>query len=1088
MILNPYAIVIDVYAALGGKQPGATSYADHKAYINANGQAAYLTALEGMFATQTNATMSATILANLGLASVFTAAQGEAYLAANAGNRVKAALDLASALTNYVSDATNTNDAAILAAKTTYVATTANAYTYASNAANTADAATSSAAVSTGQTFTLTTSVDTLNGSGIFSGTVGNADPTITAGDSITGSGTSDTFAIVSTGTTGTVAGVQLSGVETVRVSDTSTGATTINLAGVTGLELLSSFGSAHTNTLTFSNVSSITGLQLSNTSGTGAHTVAYTAATVAGTANAQSITLDTATNTGVTTIAGVETVAISASGQSTIDLAAAAATAVTVAAADATTVTLSNAANTALSTVTGSGEGAVTYVVDYSLGELAVTGGAGDDVFDISAAAMGANDTLDGGEGAADKLLFASTTDVTSIAGTLATTTIANVEVLELQSDDDGGAAAADFTIDLDTTEGVTSVLLDANDTNLAAAYILNDINATQMGAISMTMVAGGAGLTLDAKDGTGDTDAAVVSAAMGTGAGTLTITDSNNNIESLTVNVTGDADQTVAITAGDFTGSTTADATLMITGGAAGRTMTISNALSSDTVNLSGVVSDTTATLATGVDHTFVGGTGADVITMTTGLTSADNIDGGDGDDTLSITQATTQSAALQLANIETLRLGGTGTASLNLAGTSGVTTIDLEVAANSTGTQTLRGVTTITNITIDADDNTAASNDYQALTIVSGYAGTADELTVTVNSDATNGMGGTEGLITASGVETLTLSLTGDAAVEFGGFTSTTLETVTVAAGSSFLVTSTADLGTITGGTNNSILTYDSSAADIAVTATVASLGDNAAVTLGDGADVFATTASTGTNITIDAGAGADQITGAAGVEIINGGAGNDVIDGVGGGDTINGDAGNDTLTGNDTDADTLNGGTDNDILDGDGGLDSLTGGTGSDVFVFGINVDTETADLVTVNDFTAGFGGDVIRLHAVTGGTTGIAGGVAADLTLSVVALAGAANNSIIIDTLNNAGAGHANEAAYEAAVEAVAPTTTDWVGMYWDSTDSQLKLVANDDSSVGGAAPVLIGVFSNVTTAGEATTFMAAMVTQNFDVI
>jgi hypothetical protein len=160
MILNPYAIVIDVYATLGGQQPGATSYADHKAYINANGQAAYLTALEGMFATQTNAMMSETILTNLSLASAFTLAQCEAYLAANAGNRVKAALDLASALTNYVSNAANTNDAAILAAKTTYVATTANAYAYASNSANTADAATSAAAVSTGQIFTLTAGAD----------------------------------------------------------------------------------------------------------------------------------------------------------------------------------------------------------------------------------------------------------------------------------------------------------------------------------------------------------------------------------------------------------------------------------------------------------------------------------------------------------------------------------------------------------------------------------------------------------------------------------------------------------------------------------------------------------------------------------------------------------------------------------------------------------------------------------------------------------------------------------------------------------------------------------------------------------------
>jgi Ca2+-binding RTX toxin-like protein len=924
--------------------------------------------------------------------------------------------------------------------------------------------------------------VDALSGSGIFSGTVGNDDPTITAGDSITGSGAADIFAIISTGTTGTVAGVQFTGIETVRVSDTSTLATTVNLAGITGVETLSSFGSAHTNTLTFSNVGAIVDLTLSNTSGTGAHTVTYTAATVAGTADTQSITLDTASNTGETTVAGVETVAIAASGFSSIDLVAAAATAVTVDAADATTVTLSNAANVALATVTGAGEGAVTYVLDYSLGELAVTGGAGNDVFNISAAAMGANDTLDGGDGTADKLLFVSAVGaVTSIAGAAATTTIANVEVLELQGDDDGVAnTAASFAIDLDTTEGITSILLDANDTVSANSFTLTDINATQMAAISAQVAAGGATIVLDAADGTGTADAVVIDAALGSTSGTLLITDSNNNIESLTVNATGDADQTIEITLGDFTGSTSADATLTVTGGAAGRAMTITNALSSDTVDFSGVLSDVTATLATGVDHTFTGGSGDDVITMTTGLTSADDIDGGDGDDTLSITQATTQSAALSIANIETLRLGGTGTASLNLAGTSGVATIDLEIAAGSTGTQTLRGVTTISTITIDADDNTAVNNDYQALTIVSGYAGTADALTIAVNSDSTNGMNGTEGLITASGVESLVISMTGGEAVQFGGFTSTTLETVTVSANTAFVAADTADLGTITGGTNNSILTYDSSDANIAVTVTVASLGDNAAVTLGSGDDVFATTGSTGTNITIDAGAGDDDITGAAGAEIINGGAGDDVIDGVGGGDTINGDAGDDTITGEDAEADTLDGGAGNDILDGDGGLDSLTGGDGSDVFVFGANVDTEAADLVTITDFSAGFGGDVLRLDLAV---AGFAGGVAAALTLSLVAVAGAVDNVIIIDTADT---NYASEADFAAAVEAANNNTLSYVGIYFDTTDSVLKLVADADSGI--VAPTLVGVFSNINTTALAAAFMDSLVSQNFDLV
>jgi hypothetical protein len=402
-----------------------------------------------------------------------------------------------------------------------------------------------------GASFTLTNGVDSITGdsaNNVVAGTVGNTDPTITAGDTINGgAGTADIFQIVSTGTTGTVAGLSISNIETIRVSDTSTGATTVNLAGTTGVTGLEMSGSAHTNTVTFSNVGAIAGLTLANTSAAGGQTVTYASAATSG-ATTQAITLDTAGGTGDTTIAGVETFNVSATGASTLALAAAAGTTVNVTAAAATTIDLDAAANTSLETVTATGSaGAVTFTMNMALSEIALTGGDGNDLVDTSAGAFGTSDSIDGGAGTGDRIRHIATADVVSSGIGATGAAISNVEILELQATDDGAGAAVDFTVDMDIVEGVTSVVLDSNDVSDVSVFTLNDLNAAQAGAISIEGITqnatdgNGTDVELDLSDGTGTADSATVTASVAAG-NVVTIGDANGDIEALTVALNGD------------------------------------------------------------------------------------------------------------------------------------------------------------------------------------------------------------------------------------------------------------------------------------------------------------------------------------------------------------------------------------------------------------------------------------------------------------------------------------------------------------------------------------------------------------------
>lgn len=122
----------------------------------------------------------------------------------------------------------------------------------------------------------------------------------------------------------------------------------------------------------------------------------------------------------------------------------------------------------------------------------------------------------------------------------------------------------------------------------------------------------------------------------------------------------------------------------------------------------------------------------------------------------------------------------------------------------------------------------------------------------------------------------------------------------------------------------------------------------------------------------------GSGYDQVTGGAGNDLIDGSTVpdyySDLLDGGAGNDTIVSDSGSDTLLGGDGNdvltaiRATMDGGVGDDVLTMAGG--SVTGGAGRDRFIFAdySAVITSISD-VTITDFTAGTGGDVLDLSSV-----------------------------------------------------------------------------------------------------------------------
>ena len=75
----------------------------------------------------------------------------------------------------------------------------------------------------------------------------------------------------------------------------------------------------------------------------------------------------------------------------------------------------------------------------------------------------------------------------------------------------------------------------------------------------------------------------------------------------------------------------------------------------------------------------------------------------------------------------------------------------------------------------------------------------------------------------------------------------------------------------------------------------------------------------------------------------------------------------------------------------------------------------------------------------------------------------------------------------SEAAFETKVEASNASTLDYIGIYFDTTDNVVKLVA-DVSSGATPVPLLLAQFTNINTDALADTFLAGLTLQNFDLV
>jgi hypothetical protein len=475
----------------------------------------------------------------------------------------------------------------------------------------------------------------------------------------------------------------------------------------------------------------------------------------------------------------------------------------------------------------------AVTTALDTTTGRALTINAPGDLTVQINGSAILDTDTLtvDSGAGTADSLTISQTSK--------ATTT-------NQMGANDMNITATDFE----------TVTLDSGSYNTATPQLVAAINVGTANALVLT---GGNGWTTTAT----------------TGIITAKTIDASALSGGLIMNVAAAAGVTT-ITGGAAADTLVGDAASTISGGDGNDNIT--GGTGNDTLN--GGTGKDTITTNTGND-TVDGGTGNDTFVFGANLTSADKIEGGDGVDTLSITDASlTAMNALGVSaanvfntnfnNVETVKVtdtinqtsfdagyfGGATTfnvAAINgaetLAGLTSGSTVELTITLSNTLTMSVTDQATGTGDALTVKLTNSADDDYTAIAVVD-----VEELTI----DATEATASNNVRVGTVGVS-MTKSLTTNPAQTLKVIGTETV-TVDTAIGASTIDASGMTVGLVT---------------DAGLSMSTAHTAAQTITGSGKVDTLFGSTKSD----TINAGAGADSITSGAGGDTIDGGTGTD-----------------------------------------------------------------------------------------------------------------------------------------------------------------------------------------------------------------
>lgn len=514
--------------------------------------------------------------------------------------------------------------------------------------------------------------------------------------------------------------------------------------------------------------------------------------------------------------------------------------------------------------------------------------GTAGNDTYNAVDTTLNSADTIDG-KGGIDTLSVRATAAATAAPQL---TSIENVNVSNVSN--------ALYTLNLASASGVqtvSSVNQNANATteftNIAATGVAGRLDNADgrtdlnfQGAAARTGTADEVSLQVANGSGTSAT-AAVLNITDGAGgAAVADATFENFNIatsgaasvvnmalggaNARVINVTGDGAGLTLTEAANFAAVRTVDASAMSAGGL--------------DVNLSG----------NNQNVTFTGSAQNDAVRMGGSLTTADVLNGGEGTDTIGITNGANLVTGLQVTGFETLDVGGanaTGAAALanayDLSKLAGITTLKVGSAINADAGA--NDVVTINNLAKGAGVEIngtlgTATGDGLVINVKDAGAGSPND-TIDVTLSGRAGIT-TAGDLTINDIETVNLSSTST-----GTSQTHTLSNLTASQATSVKVDASSAGLTITDLDALALVSFDASASTKAVSLTTGtdafSATGGTAFVLGQGNDTIvltgATSASTGTDFVITGGKGGDAITlSAAGqVEVLKYAAGDSQV---------------------------------------------------------------------------------------------------------------------------------------------------------------------------------------------------------------